>query len=430
MQTSLAHFIRDTPDGIEAERILRTCVHCGFCNATCPTYQLLGNELDGPRGRIYLIKQLLEGETSGASALTHLDRCLTCRSCESTCPSGVEYGRLADIGRRVAEANIGRSAAQRLLRYALRKVFTNTTLTRAAFAMGRAVRPVLPRRLREQVPPAAPSTSPNRRSGSDESFANTASRRVLLLAGCVQQVATPQTNSAVERVLQHFGIETKVVAQAGCCGAISHHLNAHDEALNQMRRNIDAWSPELTAGAQAIVFSASGCGAVIKDYGYLLREDPHYAERAARVSALARDVSELLSEENMRSLAGASARPGPDLGNGTIAPDRNGPIAFHPPCSLQHGLKLNGTVEALLRAAGIELTTFADPHLCCGSAGTYSILQSKLSEQLLESKLHAIEQGQPAQIVTANIGCQLHLQRRAQVPVRHWLELIDDRIAW
>lgn len=414
MQTSLAPFIRDTLQGKEAERILRACVHCGFCNATCPTYQLLGDELDGPRGRIYLIKQLLEGQVTSARTLTHLDRCLTCRACETTCPSGVEYAKLAEIGRRVAEEMVGRHWVDRLFRTVLRKVFPHPSRARFVFTAARTVGGLLPRKLREQIPPApAPATKPLpaiRKGGPSDRF-------VVLLGGCVQQAAAPNTNLATLRVLEHVGVRAIVPAAAGCCGAVSYHLSAHEEGLDFMRRNIDAWWPHVEHGAEAIVSNASGCGAVINDYGYLLRDDPSYAERAARVSALARDLCQVLTVEDIRALP--LTPPSPD------------PVAFHCPCSLQHGLKLAGSVERLLAAAGVVLTSFRDGHLCCGSAGTYSLLQPALAEQLLERKLDAIENGTPPgarEIVTANIGCQLHLSRRAEVPVRHWIELIEARL--
>ena len=408
MQTTLAPFIRDTPEGQEAEQILRTCVHCGFCNATCPTYQLLGNELDGPRGRIYLIKQMLEGENVTDRTMLHLDRCLTCRACETTCPSGVAYGRLADIGRRVAEERVGRHWLERFRRWTLRAVFASTTLARAAFGLARALRPLLPSRLREQVPPPPSlARSPHRTSPA----AAGEKPRMLLLAGCVQDATAPATNAATSRVLSHLGFET--VVAGGCCGAISHHLSAHDAGLEQMRRNIDAWWPYIESDVQAIVSTASGCGTVLKDYGYLLADDPIYRERAQRLSELVKDVSEVVTPEALETLP---------------RPPHTEPVAFHPPCSLQHGLKLGGQVERLLTAAGRTLRTFEDSHLCCGSAGTYSVLQPKLADRLLEAKLNAIEGSFPKVIATANIGCQLHLGRRASVPVRHWIELIAEQL--
>lgn len=415
MQTSLAEFIRDTPDGREAERILRTCVHCGFCNATCPTYQVLGNELDGPRGRIYLVKQLLEGAETSHRTLTHLDRCLTCRACETTCPSGVEYAKLADIGRRVAEDLTGRPWYQRLARFGLRTVFSNAALAGVAFRLGRIAKPLLPRMLGEQIPPA---TGPEQSPLSPATVAATAAtRNVLLLAGCVQSAAKPGTNAATRRVLARFGIAARVVSEAGCCGAIAHHLNAHADGLDQMRRNVDAWLPHLTEpnGAEALIFDASGCGAVIKDYGYLLRDDPKYAKGAALISERARDVSEILDPVAIETMLSDAAE------------QRTSPtVAYHPPCSLQHGLKVVGTVERLLAAARVTTTPVEDSHLCCGSAGTYSVLQPKLSSVLLDNKLAALQAGAPTEIVTANIGCQMHLARRAGVPVRHWIELLDE----
>lgn len=405
MQTRLSEAFLNTPQGREANEILRSCVHCGFCTATCPTYQLLGDELDGPRGRIYLIKQVLEGEIPGRKTQTHLDRCLTCRSCETTCPSGVRYGRLVDIGREVVEAKVRRPWRQALQRALLRKVLPHPERVGPLFQVARRVRPLLPPGLRRKVP-AAVAVPP--RPGRSHA------RRMLLLEGCVQSVATPQTNAAVARVLDRLGIQVASAAGAGCCGAVSQHLAAPGEALGYVRRNIDAWWPHIEAGAEAIVISASGCGPMVKDYGHLLAHDADYAPKAARVAALARDISEVLRDE---PLPAEGLHPHP------------GRIAFHSPCTLQHGQQLNGVVEGILRRAGFSLTPVADPHLCCGSAGTYSLLQPELSSRLLADRLAALEAGGPEVIATANIGCQLHLASRAGRPVRHWLELLDEAMA-
>jgi len=417
MQTNLADFIKDTPEGREADAILRTCVHCGFCTATCPTYQLLGDELDGPRGRIYLIKQMLEGQPVSERTQLHLDRCLTCRSCETTCPSGVKYHRLLDIGRAVAEARVPRSGVERLKRFLLREALPRRWLFRPAVRAGQLMRPLLPGVLADKVPTpvaggARPwpdfSTRPVRHA-----------RRMIALAGCVQPDLAPNTNAATARVLDRLGIELFETPGAGCCGALRFHLNAQEAALDDMRRLIDCWWPHIEDGSvEALVMTASGCGAHVREYGELLRHDPAYAEKAARVSALTRDVAEVLAAERARLVELLRA-----------APAAAQKVAFHSPCTLQHGQKIRGVVEALLAAAGCELTPVADPHLCCGSAGTYSILQPELSRQLRDNKLAALGAGAPAVFVTANIGCQTHLQSGSATPVRHWIELIDERLA-
>jgi glycolate oxidase iron-sulfur subunit len=402
MQTRLADYIRDTAEGREAASILRTCVHCGFCNATCPTYQLLGDELDGPRGRIYLMKQMLEGSTPTMRTLTHLDRCLTCRNCETTCPSGVRYGRLLDIGREVIEQQVERPLGQRLSRALLRR-FLHSPLFGLSLALGRLVRPVLPASLRRRVPVSRPAGArPDRHHA----------RRMLLLEGCVQPALSPDINAAAARVLDRLGIELVSVAGAGCCGAIDHHLGANDAARAQMRRNIDAWWPQVDAGAEAIVMTASGCGVLVKDYGVLLADDPAYADRAARISALTRDLSEVLADADLSAFAPRARR-----------------IAFHPPCTLQHGQKLRGVVERILTRLGFELLPVTDSHLCCGSAGTYSILQPELSSRLRDEKLGNLQAAGPELIATANIGCQTHLAQGAGVPVVHWITLLDPHTA-
>jgi glycolate oxidase iron-sulfur subunit len=403
MQTQLPAALLDTADGREADAILRSCVHCGFCNATCPTYQLLGDELDGPRGRIYLIKQTLEGAPPSASTQLHLDRCLTCRACETTCPSGVRYGRLLDLGRHAVERQVQRTAWDRLQRLTLLAVLPRPRLFAFLLAIGRLLRPLLPRLLREAVPPARPAGAwpPQRHA-----------RRMLLLQGCVQPALAPDIDRAAARVLDRAGV-TLLPMPTACCGALAHHLSAQEKALQQARHNIDAWWPQIERGAEAIVVSASGCGAMIKDYAVLLREDPSYAPKAAKVSALFRDLSQ--------AVAGEAAR---------LPALQSGPrLAVHSPCTLQHGLQIRGVVEGLLRQAGCALLPVADGHLCCGSAGTYSILQPALSRQLRSNKLAALEAGAPQVIVTANIGCLTHLAAATQRPVRHWIELLDERLA-
>lgn len=405
MQTTLAEFIRGTPEGDEAEAILRKCVHCGFCNATCPTYQLLGDELDGPRGRIYLVKQLLEGGPATARTQLHLDRCLTCRACETTCPSGVRYGRLADIGRKIVEARVGRRLIERVRRAALAFGLPRTRLFTALLRLGQALRPLLPAALKAQVPALAASAGawPAPRHA----------RRMLVLAGCVQPALAPRINAAAARVLDRAGISLIEAPGAGCCGAVRYHLNAQAAGLEDARRLIDAWAPFLD-GAQAveaIVMTASGCGAMVREFDHLLRDDPAYRDRAARVSAMTRDLSEIL--------AALPVEPG-------AARTRALRVAFHPPCTLQHGQQVHGVVEGLLARAGCELVPVADAHLCCGSAGTYSILQPALARELRARKLGALQSGMPAEIVTANIGCLTHLAAGTQTPVRHWIELMDE----
>jgi len=404
MQTQLAAFIRDTPEGREADAILRKCVHCGFCNATCPTYQLLGDELDGPRGRIYLMKQVLEGAAPTGRTLLHLDRCLTCRACDTTCPSGVEYGRLVDIGRPLVEERVARGPLESAWRRALIAVIPRRALFAPLLRLGQLVRPLLPPGLKRKVPPAAPA------AGSWPVAVHP--RKMLVLEGCVQPSLSPATNAAAARVIDRLGI-TLVRANAGCCGAVPFHLNAHDDARVHMRRNIDAWWPHIERGAEAIVITASGCGVMVKDYAHALARDPAYAEKARRVSALSKDISEVIVAEKDRLLS----RPPPATSRQRIA--------FHPPCTLQHGLKITGKVEALLAEMGYELTPVPDSHLCCGSAGTYSILQPELSRRLQANKIAALTSGHPVAILTANIGCQAHLQAVSELPVRHWIEELD-----
>lgn len=402
MQTRLTEAFLATPQGREADKILRNCVHCGFCTATCPTYQLLGDELDGPRGRIYLMKQLLEGQEVSAKTQAHLDRCLTCRSCETTCPSGVSYGRLIDIGRELVERRVPRPPLLRLKRSLLRRVLPFPRRFSALLSLGRLVRPLLPKPLAKKIPPRQQPIPP--------SSVQNAERTMLVLDGCAQSSATPNTNRAAANLLGRFGIRLVSAPEAGCCGAVSQHLAAPDEARDFVRRNLDAWWPHVQQGAEAILVSASGCGVMVKDYGHLLADDPVYAEKAARISELARDLSEVVRTLDLSRL---------DVQG---VPKR---IAFHSPCTLQHGQRLNGVVEEILTRAGFELLPVADPHLCCGSAGTYSILQPELSRKLLANKLESLQAGQPELIATANIGCQLHLGTEAGVPVLHWVELLE-----
>ena len=409
MQTSLADFIKDTPQGREADAVLRKCVHCGFCLATCPTYQLLGDELDGPRGRIYLIKQVLEGAPATAKTQLHLDRCLICRACETTCPSGVEYGRLLDIGRHIVDTQVGRGPVETAIRKALCAVIPNPSLFGPLLRLGQLTRAMLPGALKRKIPPPA-RTAPWPMSSHP--------RRMLVLDGCVQPSLSPNTNAATARVLDRLGITLIRAQRASCCGALSHHLNAQAEGLDHARRNIDAWWPYIEQGAEAIVITASGCAAMVAEYGRLLSDDAEYAGKARRVSTLMKDVSEVITAEQQKILNFLKSKPA----------TRNSKLAFHPPCTLQHGLKMKGKVEALLTYLGFDLTPVADSHLCCGSAGTYSILQPALSQQLLEDRIAALTSGAPAMIITANTGCQAHLQTATGLPVMHWIELLDRRL--
>lgn len=403
MQTTLSENARRMPRADEAEKILRACVHCGFCNATCPTYQILGNELDGPRGRIYLIKQLLEGEDVSDKTQLHLDRCLTCRSCETTCPSEVNYHALLDIGRAELERRVPRPLGERLWRASLRFVLARANVFAAVLGAGRVLRPWLPQAVRKKIP--VRRNAPPRPTARHD-------RRMLMLEGCVQPSLSPNTNAATARVLDRLGISVEHSPVAGCCGAVDYHLNAQDTGLDRARRNIDAWWPAIEAGAEAIVQTASGCGAFVKEYGALLRGDPRYAEKAQRVSTLARDLGVVLASEPLDALgAPGSTR-----------------IAFHCPCTLQHAQRAGGTVEVVLKGLGFELTTVPDAHLCCGSAGTYSITQPTLATRLRDDKLDALESGNPDVIATANIGCQMHLDGAGRTPVRHWIELVDDAL--
>lgn len=402
MQTTLSEQAKRLPRAAEAESILRTCVHCGFCNATCPTYQLLGDELDGPRGRIYLIKQVLEGHPATAQTQLHLDRCLSCRACETTCPSGVDYHNLLDIGRAVVDQAVPRSAGQRMLRQGLRAMAPNPGLFKALLQIGATFRPLMPRDLEAKLPQDVPPAG--------EWPTTVHSRKVLMLEGCVQPGLSPNTNTAAARVLDRLGISVSAVSQVGCCGALDYHLDAQEQGLNRARQNIDAWWPALENGAEAIVQTASGCGAFIKDYGHLLKTDPAYAAKAERVSEISKDLVEILRDEPLERLCSATERR----------------IAFHCPCTLQHALKLGGAVEELLTRLGFNLTSVPDSHLCCGSAGTYSLTQPVLARQLRDNKLNALESGRPELIVTANIGCQSHLASAGRTPVRHWIELVDQ----
>ena len=400
MQTRLAAFIEHTREGADAGAILRTCVHCGLCLATCPTYQLLGDELDGPRGRIYLIKQMLEGEPASAATLRHLDRCLNCRACETTCPSGVRYGRLLDIGQQVAAQRIGRSVMDRLRRRVLAFVFRSAARFSVVLGLGRALRPLLPKQLQTHIPPqrAAGHWPPPRHD-----------RWMVTPGGCVQPALAPSIDTAAAQVLDKLGISLLAPPVNVCCGALDHHLGADNTARNRMRKNVDAWWSQLEAGAEAIVLTSSACALQAKEYGELLADDACYAGKAARVSAAVRDLAEIVAAEDLSA-----------LGN----PGSSRSIAFHPPCTLQHGQRLGGVAEMLLTRVGFELVPVADAHLCCGSAGTYSLLQPAIAARLRANKLAALSAAAPELIASANIGCLAHLGASTELPVVHWIELL------
>jgi len=404
MQTFIKDELRQTPDGKEADRILRSCVHCGFCTATCPTYRLLGDELDGPRGRIYLIKGLLEGKETTEKTLLHLDRCLTCRACETTCPSGVEYGHLLDIGRHHIEQQIERPLPERFVRRLLRKILPHKKRFAALLKLGRLVRPLIPGGIKKRIPPyIEPGPLPGR----------THMRKIILFQGCVQPGLSPRTNAALMRVLDRLGITAVEVAGEGCCGALDYHMSAHASARDYIKNNIDRWWPYVDdANVEAIVTSASGCGVMIKDYGFILRDDADYADRAGRISSLCRDVAELFTEDDIEKL------------RRDIHP-REASVVFQEPCTLQHGQKLQGLTARILSELGFNLNAVREGHICCGSAGVYSLLQPKLSGQLQGNKLDDLLSGDPEMILTANIGCQMHLQQATDVPVKHWIEEVD-----
>ena len=416
MDTQLADWIKDTPDGIAADAILRKCVHCGFCTATCPTYQILGDELDSPRGRIYLIKQVLEGKQVTRKTQQHLDRCLTCRNCETTCPSGVKYGQLIDIGRKIVDERVERPMAEKLTRESLKMLMTNRPMFTAGMAMGKAVRGILPESIKKKVP-AKRATLP---------FANTAhTRKVILLKGCVQPAMMPSIDSATSVILNALGIQSMVVQESGCCGAVKFHLNDHAGGLAQMKTNIDAWYSLLQSGeAEALVMNASGCGVTVREYAHHFENDATYAAKAKLISEKTLDIGEFITQQNADGLARLGTRVKAAIEQQRIP----GTIAFHPPCTLQHGQQIKGVIENVLTTLGFKLTPVADSHLCCGSAGTYSVLQPELSKELKKRKLANLMAGKPQAIASANIGCLGHLESDATVDVRHWVEWVAQAV--
>ena len=419
MQTQLAPQFANTPEGIEAARILGKCVHCGFCTATCPTYQLLGDELDGPRGRIYLIKQIAEGQAPTEKTRLHLDRCLTCRNCESTCPSGVQYGNLVDIGRKWAEENTpSRPIGERITRWALKEGLTKPALFNSAMSLGRLVRPFMPSGLKRKIPLVKNKVLDSQINPYARPNAHHA-RKMLILEGCVQPGMLPNINSATARVLDALKIQLLSAPSATCCGALRYHLNDQVGGLDNVKQNIDAWWPMVESGVEAIIMTASGCGVMVKDYGHLLANDAAYATKAKKISELTKDISEVMAnlQNELVALIGTDQKPG---------------VVYHPPCTLQHGQQIRGKVEGLLSSLGIGVRLCNDSHLCCGSAGTYSVTQPELSEQLRKNKLQnltvACEESGADVIVSGNIGCITHLQQDEK-PVLHWIEIVDQLLS-
>jgi len=408
MQTNIDDALKNTPEGLEAERILRSCVHCGFCTATCPTYRLLGDELDGPRGRIYLIKGLLEGREASDKTQMHLDRCLTCLACETSCPSGVEYGHLLDIGRQQINKKVRRALVEQFYRYLLRKIMPYPGRFVFFLGLGRGIRFILPAKFRKMIPE-------NKHGIITKSASHKHKRKMILFAGCVQPSLSPETNYASTRLLNRLGIETIDSHGEGCCGAINHHMADDDSGLTFIKNNIDAWWPYIEEGLEAIVISASGCGAMIKDYGYILRNDTDYKAKAHQVSMMAKDIGEIIVTEEIQTLK-------------KIIKVNSRSYAFQNPCSLQHGQKIKDGTENLLKKLGYQIHNIEDANQCCGSAGTYSLLQTELSEKLQRKKISALEAVKPDVIMTANIGCQLHLQQATEIPVKHWIEILEEDI--
>jgi glycolate oxidase iron-sulfur subunit len=408
MHTNIHQVFAKSAQIEEAKEIIGNCVHCGFCTATCPTYQELNDERDGPRGRIYLIKQFLETGTITEKSRVHLDRCLACRSCETTCPSGVKYGRLIDIGREMSEQVLPRSRLDKIKRWSLARVLPKSYLFSPLLFWGQKLRVFMPDPLKNKIP--------KKRVASPWPAASH-SRVMLALAGCAQSSAAPNTNAATARVLDALGITLVEVPKAGCCGAVNYHLSEHEKGLQAMRSNIDAWWPAIEGGAESIVMTASGCGAMVQEYGSLFKDDVHYAIKAAKVSELAIDISQIMLNEDLTQLSIKVAQS-----------EGAEKVAFHCPCTLQHAMGQSGSVEKVLTEIGISLTKTKDKHLCCGSAGTYSLLQPQLSKKLLANKINALTIENPNRIVTANIGCQLHLDSAAKVPVDHWIELVDEKL--
>jgi glycolate oxidase iron-sulfur subunit len=418
MQTEFTLAQLADPDIAASERILRACVHCGFCTATCPTYVLLGDELDSPRGRIYLLKNMLEqGGPVAPETVTHIDRCLSCLACMTTCPSGVNYMHLVDHGRRHIERHYRRPLAERALRRLLGRLLTRPRELRLALHAARAAKPfamLLPQRLRPALD-LAPTTLPRPPAVARPQIypaRGERRRRVALLPGCAQQALAPEINEATVRLLTRLGAEVVIAPKSGCCGALTHHLGQEGRALAFARANIDAWQQAAAeSGLDAVVANASGCGTMLKDYGFLLRTDAAYADKAAGIAGMARDVSELVID-----------LPLPALADG---PHRGLRVAYHSACSLQHGQRIEREPQALLAAAGFEVVDVPEGHLCCGSAGTYNLLQPQLASALRERKLGNIASTRADVVATGNIGCITQLAAGAAIPIVHTVELLD-----
>lgn len=410
MQTQIADIFKDTHAGRAADEILRRCVHCGMCTAGCPTYLLTGDELDGPRGRIYQIKYVMEGSPATESVQKHLDRCLSCRSCETSCPAQVEYSKLLDIGRAEVERQVGRKKYDRCKRDILRALMNRPKIFAALYRVGQLFRPVLPTALRDKI-------MPHREAGTVPQTMH--KRKMVMLEGCVQPAMSPNINMATRRVLDRLGIQILTAREAGCCGAVNLHMNAEAAALDNMRRNIDAWLPYLENGAEALIVTASGCGVTVKEYARHLQEDPEYAGKAAIISKAAKDIVEILAAEK-DGLSRCLREKGRTGGQ---------KIAYHPPCTLQHGQKLKGSVEKLFAGLGMQVYLPSNPHLCCGSAGTYSIFQAELSDRLRDNKITSLEVLQPDIVLSGNIGCIAHLGAKSRVPVKHWIEYLDGLLS-
>ena len=416
MQTNFTLAQLADPDTREAEKILRACVHCGFCTATCPTFVLLGDELDSPRGRLYLIKDMLENDRAASpKVVKHIDRCLSCLSCMTTCPSGVHYMHLVDHGRRHIEETYRRPLPERLLRRLLAEVLPRPLVFRLALIGAGLARPFakhMPGRLKGMLamaPKTLPTPSPMDRP---QTFPAEGARRarVALMTGCAQQVLAPEINEATIRLLTRHGVEVVVAKGGGCCGALVHHMGQEAPALSAARRNVDAWIREAEGeGLDAVIINASGCGTTVKDYGFMLREDPAYAEKASRIAGLTQDVTEFLHDLGLRAPARATGQR----------------LTYHSACSMQHGQQIRKQPKALLEAAGFQVAEPLEGHLCCGSAGTYNLLQPELATRLRDRKVSNLERTRPQAIASGNIGCLTQIAGATEVPVVHSAALLD-----